>query len=321
MKHPKVQHYVPQFLLAGFEANPGSRIVNVYDKQRGTTFSANIRNVAAEKAFYDVEVGDLTLTFEPSLGELEGRGAELITAIGDREQIGFLSDGDRAVLAAFVLAQNMRTRQFLETVHEGGIALAAALDRMEPGTSKAMGFSADRERSRVLALDLLKRSGDFIPHILEKAWGLYEAPPEHPFWIGDHPIVMENNVLKSEVRGTIGLAVRGIEIYLPISPRFCLGFVCPTLKDRTDQLYRQSLWAKAEHGIEAATHDQVGALRDGFEFGFPIPSRAENVEYVNSLQVIYSERFVFSSQKDFTMIEEMIANSPELRRGPRPQVE
>jgi hypothetical protein len=320
MGHPKIQHYVPQFLLTAFEADAGTRILNVYDKQRARTFSANVRNVAAEKAFYDVELEGVTLTFEPSLGRIESRAAELISEIEEREQIGFLTEQDRVELSAFVIAQSMRTRQFLETVHEGGIALAAALDRRHPGTSKSMGFSVDRERSRVLALDLLKRSSDFIPHILAKAWSLYEAEPTHPFWIGDHPVVMENNVLKSDVRGTIGLAVRGIEIYLPNSPRFCLGFICPTLRDRADELYRESLWAKTEFGFKSESHDQVGALRDGFEYGFPIPSHAANVEYVNSLQVIFSERFLFSNQGDFAMIAEMIELSPDLRRGPRPQV-
>jgi hypothetical protein len=320
MGQAKVQHYVPQFLLAAFEASPESRQVHVYDKQRDRAFLANVRNVAAESGFYDVTFDDVTLTFEPSLGELEGQTANLLARVVELGQVGFLSAEARITIASFVLAQNMRTRQFLESVHEGGIALAAALDAKHPGSSTALGFSADREQSRIIALDLLRKSADFVPLILEKAWGLYEAPPDHPFWIGDHPVVMENNVLKSEVRGTIGLRVRGIEIYLPITPRYCLGFLCPTLKELTDEAYARSLNAKHSLGIEVTHHDQVGALRDGLEFGFPIPSQPANVEYVNSLQVLFSERFVFGPTADFAMIEDMIAKNEDVRRGPRPEV-
>lgn len=50
-------------------------------------------------------------------------------------------------------------------------------------------------------------------------------------------------------------------------------------------------------------------MRDGLEYGFSIPSQPANVEYVNSLQALHSQRFVFSNQAKFTIVEEMIAKT------------
>ena len=40
----------------------------------------------------------------------------------------------------------------------------------------------------------------------------------------------------------------------------------------------------------------------------------------NSLQVRQAERYVYSSQPDFTLVEDMISNQPGYRTGPRPRV-
>lgn len=320
MSHPKIQHYVPRFLLAAFETSVDSGTVYAYDKRRERSFAPNVRNVAAENAFYDVALEGLTLTFEQSLAELESRAARVFARIVELGEVGFLKGQDRVDIASFVVAQGMRTRHFFETVHASGIALAAALDERHPGTAESLGLTADREQSRLIALDLLGRRTDFVPLILQKVWALYEAPEDHPFWIGDHPVAMANDFLKSDVRGTLGLAVPGIEIYLPLTPRYCLGFLCPTLKDMAAEAHRRSLRAKETLGIETARHDRLGALRDGLEYGWSIPLRPDNVEYVNSLQVLYSERFIFSKEADFTMVEEMIAENPNVKIGPRVKV-
>lgn len=317
MNHPKVQHYVPQFLLRAFECEPGSEQVHVYDKRASKTFRTSAHNVAGEKGFNDFEFEGLALTFEPALAALEGEMAAIVSRVVAREQMGFLAPMERETVARFVVVQNMRTRQFMQTVHEGGLTLAKALDEMQPGAATEMGFDPDPEVSRLIAFSLLERSADFVPYVLDKAWGLYEAPNDHPFLIGDHPVVMANNVNKSDVRGTIGLRVRGIEIYLPVSPRYCLGFICQTLRDMTSEAYERSLRVKAAFGLEVPNHDHVGSMRDGLEYGFAIPATAENVDYLNSLQIQYAERFVFSSTGDFDMVEDMIAEDPEVRHGPR----
>ena len=51
--------------------------------------------------------------------------------------------------------------------------------------------------------------------------------------------------------------------------------------------------------------------------GRPLASQPENVLFFNSLQISSAERFVFSSNPDFSVAEDMIAKNPKLRHGRR----
>ena len=46
----------------------------------------------------------------------------------------------------------------------------------------------------------------------------------------------------------------------------------------------------------------------------------ENVLNHNSLQVRHAERYVFSSQPNFELVESMIADDARFRVGPRPEI-
>ena len=54
-----------------------------------------------------------------------------------------------------------------------------------------------------------------------------------------------------------------------------------------------------------------------FDTGRPLQYQPENVVRFNSLQIARAERFVYSHQDDFSLAREMIDDNPELRRGPR----
>jgi hypothetical protein len=68
---------------------------------------------------------------------------------------------------------------------------------------------------------------------------------------------------------------------------------------------------------------EFGPLLDwmrGFRKGTPLTSTADNVLNHNSLQVRQAERYVFSSQPDFELVESMIADHPRFRKGPRLEI-
>jgi hypothetical protein len=322
MAHAKVQHYVPQFLLRGFEIRPGSNQVYVYDKLIGKHFTANVRNVGAEKGFYDIVLDEHVLTFEPALSKLEAEAAEIIKCILQREQIGFLTASQRRTLASFATIQYFRTKQFRASSTELAKMLADAVDEIDPGAAERLGlWHPTDDEAHMQALRFLQDCLQFVPLIESKAWVLYEAPAACAFWISDHPIALHNTTHESTLGGDIGFAVPGIEIYLPLSPRFCLGFLCPSIRESFQDAYRRSSRLKEMADVQFPTHDAVGAAVDGFAYGFPIPFLPENVEYVNSLEVLWAERFVFSCHLQFEPIERMIRSNPKARIGPRPFVQ
>lgn len=54
--------------------------------------------------------------------------------------------------------------------------------------------------------------------------------------------------------------------------------------------------------------------------GRPLQYSAANVENLNSLQIVWSERYIFSSSNDFDLARAMIKDHPHLKYGPRTTV-
>jgi len=65
---------------------------------------------------------------------------------------------------------------------------------------------------------ILQAPTDFGPHFLNKIWFLAKATKTHPFMIGDNPVALQNHI-DMEPYGNLGLGVKGIEIYFPLSGR------------------------------------------------------------------------------------------------------
>jgi hypothetical protein len=63
---PKAQHYVPRFILNNFCIGDTSQVF-VFDKRHESVFKTNIRNVAVEKGFYNLEIDGVTASIEPNL--------------------------------------------------------------------------------------------------------------------------------------------------------------------------------------------------------------------------------------------------------------
>jgi hypothetical protein len=58
----------------------------------------------------------------------------------------------------------------------------------------------------------------------------------------------------------------------------------------------------------------------GITEGRAVPTKSENVMNLNSLQVHYSSRFVFSTTDDFKLIEEMLRDNPAVKDGPKMEI-
>lgn len=120
-----------------------------------------------------------------------------------------------------------------------------------------------------------------------------------PFIISDSPVT-RHNMVERKGRGNLGLKNEGIEIYMPLSRRFCVHIVCPLL-------------AK----IACMTPQLCAAYMNGIKRGTPVPMLPENVIFVNSCQVIWAERYVFSqSRDDLALPLDMLRTNHELLDGP-----
>lgn len=321
--HAKIQHYVPQLLLKQFGTGKKNQL-HVLDKHTGRTFVSNARNVASERAFYDFVVGEHSFSIEASLSELESKTKKVLKHILERDSLADLTADARATLCAFLAVQFTRTRHFrlqwsslpgllAEHLRKHGDVLAPALEEYirTPDENQAA-----METAKIIS----EAPGQFGPHFASKAWVLFRTAGNHPFIIGDNPLALQNTMDRGPL-GNLGLAVPGIEIYLPLTPTRALGCLCPSIIEAM---------RSAAHRLRGMHHllpadfvpkkEKMETMIEAVEKGAAVEMSNENIVNLNSLQVRFAERYLFSSLGDFVLAREMLAAHPELRNGPRFEV-
>lgn len=318
----QLQHYVPQFLLRNFTE---SGRIHVYDKWERRSFGTNPRNVAAERGFYDLEVetGEAA-SLERLLGRVEGNAASAINEILEREAIGFLAPHQRGAIAVFVAVQFMRVRAMRELYKDMSQKLVERLSEMAGPDAELPPdvVPATDDDAKLMGMKLMLDAPNSLgPILLSMGWLLFEAPTDAPFWISDNPITRHNTKHQDSPYGNLGFGSEGIEVYLPLSPRFSLAFFCRTTRDEVVEGLQKALVVRDVFGSQAFDTERMGYMADGFRYGYPVPSHPENVEFANSIQVSGAERWVFGQTGDFALADVMLDDNPDLKIGNRMSVE
>lgn len=309
-----IHHYVPRLLLKNFCAADRPHIC-AFDKKTGKSFRTNIQNIAGERNYYEMKIGEDTVSLESALSAVEAEAAPLIDRIVAERNIGWLSSTDRQIIAEFVAVQMKRGPH----VRENFMAMDAAFRRVfgERWGLPMEGYpEMTADRAKQMALSSMTDPDRYSEHILNKTWLLFETETTTPFYVSDNPVVLQNeDESRSPLRGNLGLAVPGIQIFLPISSTQTLAFFC-----RSHEL-------SIRQGVERMRTTMVRDPRMKLEFGpmldwmrafrkgTRLSSKPANVLNHNSLQVIFSERYVFCRDLDFSLAEQMIAEDPEVRSG------
>lgn len=319
----ELQHYVPRFLLKNFATGKKPQVF-VYDKSNDRQFKTNIKNIAAETGFYDIEVGDGRLTLEPKLGHLETNASSVIKKIVGTKSLQNLDEQDVAVLAVFLAVQFVRTKEHrLRFEHVGELlrerlsAMGATEENIAELTESQHGVPEDK----MIGFQSIIKSDEFVPHFLNKQWALFETTIDNPFYISDSPITLHNE-LDHGLYGNIGLGVKGIEIYFPLSSTLSLGLLCPSIGEEFQKGYDNIKFLdKNLPGMADAIMKKSKTARafcEGLRNGTAIQLVKDNVTMMNSLQVMYSSRFVYCEDDGFNLIKQMISDNDKFRTGLKP---
>jgi hypothetical protein len=310
------QHYVPQLLLRGFGTGKRKQLY-VFDKSTEKVFRSSVRNLACERGFYQLQDGHDPNRVDRWLGKLEEATAPIIQSLRARKTLNHLQTAERQWLAAFIAVQHVRTRHHRELSANINQQIADAIREMgtEPNSVENFRELTDAEIHEFTISDVPRLAFTLLPHILDKSWVLLAAAPGTEFWIGDHPVVLANNMNPGDgITGTSGFAVRGIEIYLPISGGLTLGCLCPTIQT----MFAVANWRLQQSALPALARNEE--FLKAFTGSATLQLDAENVKYHNSLQAIRAERFVFCQHQNFDLLQEMLASDPTLRTGPRIEI-
>lgn len=322
MTEAKIQHYVPKFLLKNFGLGKKDHVW-VYDKQTGRSFQTNAKNVASENRFYDFEFDGKTYSLESGLSGIESNAKPVIEKILHEDSVSVLDARGRAMLASFLAVQFIRTKAFRMQWAELPRILRRKVESMggtvAPG-SQAEALIQEPTENQIkidttrMILDAPKTYG---PHFLDKAWFLAKTTNNHPFIISDNPVSLQNHNDMGPY-GNLGLAVRGIEIYLPLSSTRALAMWCPSLA--TQILEAAETVRRLPKSVLAAhikDPDGILAMDSAIRAGSTLMYAPRHVMNFNSLQVGRSERYLFSAKNEFSLAVRMIDDHPHLKAGQR----
>jgi len=339
----EVQHYVPQALLRlhvkDATVKRGSEQVWCFEKKTGKVFSPNIKGVLAGSRFYEVEIDGETVSLEEPLSAIESQVSPILTRLVENQNLTVLTKEDRFMIAGFCAVQHLRTQAFRDRIKDVNEGVAEALRKRGIDPADVSNFKIlSEDEIKAFSMEMLADAPrKYGWHFVAKYWHLVGTTPDDPFHLGDHPVVLDNDVY-GPARGALGLASPGVTIYLPLSPTLCLAMTDPVLveellegarKVRTGYKKMQSKtptrgtpeeWAAFLQEMKA-NHDRVNEQVRSFEDGTPSAYHPQIVMRVNSLQMLYAGRWIISSKPDFSLPLKMIENDPGLRDRRKAEVE
>lgn len=226
----KKQHYVPRFILRHF--SPDKRSISLVVLKTGRRVDgASIARQCCGDYFYGAD-GKM----EKAFGD-EETNVSLILADTSPAALEHLTPLQLGDLRKFMHWQRARTQGTVDLLNTQADAIVKTLMREDLALNPQPGLAKDD-------LDLVKvtltapqaraiyAASQTLPLIFDLAIKFVVAPSISEFVISDHPVVVSNqfvehNEFLSQRRGWTGLAVKGLQMFLPISPKVILAMYDP----------------------------------------------------------------------------------------------
>jgi hypothetical protein len=303
----KNQHYVPQSYLKHFAIKNEERIY-VYDKTTKKSFSSSIRNISAEKYFYDLpeeaeKLGFPVQYFEKLFSGIEGNFASthknLIENLENNNFTGF-SDEEKEFISNFVIIQFLRTKQDRIVLNDS--ALQFYREYLYSLTEKNFPIkeypkeiypeiSMKDENENIYQLVMIERSlndPNLKNNLKKYIWIILKNETETPFISSDNPLVNYIHK-KNPAKPETGMFLLSNELFLPLSPQYGIVFL--------DVVYFSQLLNK---------NNTIIPVKD-----------KEHIKLYNFLQTKDSHRQVFSSINDFSIFDEIEQKLPDVLKTGR----
>lgn len=297
MTDARKHHSVPQSLLRQF-ADTREQLFG-YDKHSGQSFPTSVGDAAAERDFYSATLGGVRVSWEPAFQLLDDQFAEVVHGLGSTSSLSDLQPAVRANVPVAVTTQLLRT-QLQRTSPADIIGQLNAIG--EPWGVESLAIT--ETESRLLHLARLLGIHEIAEVLRTKDVALLQVDrSEQVLWLSDNPVILNN----SFPYGRIGLAAPGIEIYLPISPIRCLALFCPSIAEQIRESF------DASHPRPHLAERLYVDLLNGIDHGQLVPISGEFIRFLNERQVAQSSRFLYSSQRAFSLADSVLDIRPELR--------
>jgi hypothetical protein len=301
------QHWVPKFLIRNFVDHDGR--VFCLDTHLDRVTKQSPKKAASELGFNDFTLNGEAVSFEDKLGKIESKAAPVLKRMIRDKSLSWVGREERGRVAEFMAAQSFRTKAFYE-------GLVGRPNRQEFGGI----FSQLWESTFITANEIARRH-----------WILMVIEDDEVFYLGDNPIVLQRTDDPKD-GSSLGFDVKGIEAFMPLSPKCALYMPCrSTSNDRIarydaamelHRVVRLCAWRGVPGGsnelqmaqlVIRSLHPLVTALKSGA----PLMAGRENVENLNSLQCSFAHAAVYSNRGDFAFARRVFRESPQYKTVPK----
>lgn len=327
------QHYVPKFLLRNFLSDERKEQVQVFDKATGKNFTTSIRGIMAERRFNEFVVNDEWLaTFEPAICEIEDQVLPVYRDVVANRRLQHTPE-ERGYLAYLMAFQMVRTKAQRDRFTEMDNLVRDKFQKMGAPEDQLAEFDFDPDHLKMRHASFMEHAlKEFTETIAIKDYLLIEAAPGRSFYLGDAPMVMHNSGPRDPFWGNIGLSVKGIEIYLPLTSDLLMCAWCPTvigghrneLGDKR-KLLSGTLLGRVMRGEitpsymkrEIAKINELAKPMDDLiahvDAGTPVMATQGNMDLFNSLQMSYAVRHVINRDGDWGIARRFMKDNPDDR--------
>ena len=225
-----------------------------------------------------------------------------LDTITSTRSLAVLTREDRVTLSEVVAAQIIRTKMVRTTMRSIVEQLLAALSKagIDPGEVERLSIPTDQE-VKLAALASFLDLRRIVGALQEKRLILIHSSTSQVFWISDNPVVLHNIF----PYGERALNAPGIETYFPISSELVLGFFCPSIEAKIQQLL-----SLKHPGIDRQKYSEIYR---GLQGGAAVSFGPETVSFLNALQVLHSSRFLYARSNEFEHAREILRRQSAAR--------
>ena len=216
MSEKKNQHYVPKFYLRNFSSNGKS--LNIFNiSNRKIIIGDSIKNQCSDDYFYGKD-GIIENTFQ----NIESVSCELLKKIITEQYVPKLKSQEHTILQLFIVTLYSRTKFKYDELNEIINKIGKSTLEMYPDVDKDLLSKVVVKYDYPLQFPLLNAFSSY--HLAQDLKiNLLINRSNTSFITSDHPVVYYNK-LAENIRnyGTVGLASKGLLIFLPLSPEVLL---------------------------------------------------------------------------------------------------
>lgn len=325
------QHYVPKFILRKFLANVDKERVNVFQKSTRRTFQTSISNIMAERRFNEFLINEeFYASFEEAACRVEDAVLPAYEALVDQKKLTQTPE-EAAMLGVFVAFQLLRTRSYREQMKDVYQQIHDKFEGMgfRDKEIEELGQQTESDHARNHLESIRDSIEQFSAAIAEKDFILLQAPEGRSFYLADNPVALHNDEERQGIWGNIGLSVKGIQIYVPLTSRFMLAAFCPSIlanfrKTFEEQrvLVQQAQAAAVLSPVmltpqgKAELNEHLAYLKSGMakierfidatNDGSPLVATDENMDFYNTMQVAFAREFIVCEKGDFDLAERFV---------------